>query len=310
MRTLGLLHMRGVLGVLLRQAREGAGLSLRQLESRSGVSNSEISKLESGSQDCRLESFARISAALGIPSGRLLDAVLFVDFAAYAVRINAHPSFLKITSRQADLRELLAANIAIIAAFAVQLVLSARPMDVAASVDYPGAPLRDSFHKFASQLENVMTGIDRQLLLRRFDEHPIETLAALKVFDWEALHHLIGFLISEKSADATKRKAWLGKIGLPPDSPIWFPVIDIPRLLGQRKDLTNAESSINFAPVKAQLPNLLEELKHATAAPGKKTELAKFLGAPLASVSRWLSGEREPGGETVLKMQAWLKRPT
>lgn len=74
--------------------------------------------------------------------------------------------------------------------------------------------------------------------------------------------------------------------------------------------LTHTATAVTSVDVKAQLPILLEDLRQATAAPGKKTELAKFLGAPLASVSRWLAGEREPGGETVLKMQAWLKRQT
>ena len=74
--------------------------------------------------------------------------------------------------------------------------------------------------------------------------------------------------------------------------------------------LTDTETSDLLAGnVKAQLPSLLEQLRKATAEPGKKTALAKFLRAPLASVSRWLSEKREPGGETVLQMQAWLKRP-
>lgn len=76
------------------------------------------------------------------------------------------------------------------------------------------------------------------------------------------------------------------------------------------KELTESETHDSIGGnVKAQLPSLLEQLRKATAEPGQKTALAKFLGAPLASVSRWLSGEREPGGETVLQMQAWLKRP-
>ncbi len=97
---------------------------------------------------------------------------------------------------------------------------------------------------------------------------------------------------------------------------------DNPKLRGHEcsggrdnESLTQAETSSSVGSVKSQLPNLLEELKKATAEPGKKTALAEFLSkvsgraVPLASVSRWLSGEREPGGEIVLQMQAWLKRP-
>jgi hypothetical protein len=74
------------------------------------------------------------------------------------------------------------------------------------------------------------------------------------------------------------------------------------------KDLTESETAPKHGgDVKAQLPELLERLKKATAQPGKKTALAKFLKAPLASVSRWLSGEREPGGEVTLKLLRWCE---
>jgi hypothetical protein len=60
--------------------------------------------------------------------------------------------------------------------------------------------------------------------------------------------------------------------------------------------------------VKSQLKNLLADLNRLTKESGKKTELAEFLGAPLTSVSRWLSGEREPGGETTLRLFHWVKQ--
>ena len=78
---------------------------------------------------------------------------------------------------------------------------------------------------------------------------------------------------------------------------------------GGKNVLTEAETSSKDVPVKAQLPSLLERLKKATAATGKKTELAEFLKpkVPLASVSRWLSGEREPGGEVTLQLLYWVE---
>ena len=76
----------------------------------------------------------------------------------------------------------------------------------------------------------------------------------------------------------------------------------------QKKELTDAATSSKTFPVKTQLPGLLERLKKATATPGKKTELAGFLKAPLASVSRWLAGEREPGGEVALQLLRWVEQ--
>ena len=76
-----------------------------------------------------------------------------------------------------------------------------------------------------------------------------------------------------------------------------------------KKKLTNAESGSKTNVVKSQLPNLIERLKKATAKSGKKSELANALKpkVPLASVSRWLSGEREPGGEVALQLLTWVE---
>jgi transcriptional regulator with XRE-family HTH domain len=76
----------------------------------------------------------------------------------------------------------------------------------------------------------------------------------------------------------------------------------------QKKDLTEAETCLKHDDVKAQLPSLLERLKKATQESGQKSALAKFLGVPLASVSRWLSGEREPGGEIALRLLHWVEK--
>lgn len=73
-------------------------------------------------------------------------------------------------------------------------------------------------------------------------------------------------------------------------------------------ELTDTETLPSVADVKPKLPSLLERLKKATAETGKKSELAEFLKAPLASVSRWLSGEREPGGEVALQMLHWVEQ--
>jgi DNA-binding transcriptional regulator YiaG len=83
---------------------------------------------------------------------------------------------------------------------------------------------------------------------------------------------------------------------------------DMPEGIPQKKDLTDTETIATTSDVKAQLPKLLERLKKASSASGKKSELANFLGVPLASVSRWLSGEREPGGEITLKMFHWVEQ--
>jgi transcriptional regulator with XRE-family HTH domain len=77
----------------------------------------------------------------------------------------------------------------------------------------------------------------------------------------------------------------------------------------KKNQLTCVDVSVNMSVVKSQLKALLADINRITQEPGKKTKLAEFLGAPLASVSRWLSGDREPGGETALRMRYWANHP-
>ncbi len=63
----------------------------------------------------------------------------------------------------------------------------------------------------------------------------------------------------------------------------------------------------NSLPGEPQLPGLLERLRQATAAPGCKTELSAWLGVPPASLSQWLAGTREPGGEYALRLLRWVQ---
>jgi len=75
----------------------------------------------------------------------------------------------------------------------------------------------------------------------------------------------------------------------------------------QNSGLPNVTESVKRPDVKPHLPNLLDRLREATKERGKKSALAEYLGVPLASVSQWLSGEREPGGETTLRLLKWVE---
>ena len=77
----------------------------------------------------------------------------------------------------------------------------------------------------------------------------------------------------------------------------------------RKQDLTDAANINKEEAGKAQLPGLMEKVKKRTEKQGAKSALAKFLGVPLASLSRWLSGEREPGGEMTLRLLHWAEPP-
>jgi transcriptional regulator with XRE-family HTH domain len=78
--------------------------------------------------------------------------------------------------------------------------------------------------------------------------------------------------------------------------------------------LTDTSTYANLVSVKQQMPSLLERLNQATKDTGKMSALADYLGVqtkrkvPLASVSRWLSGKREPGGEITLLLERWVEK--
>jgi transcriptional regulator with XRE-family HTH domain len=75
----------------------------------------------------------------------------------------------------------------------------------------------------------------------------------------------------------------------------------------KKKMFTDVPTSGMLPSVKSRLDSLLAELNRLTKERGMKTNLADYLGVPLASVSRWLSGDIEPGGETTLRMLQWVK---
>ena len=74
------------------------------------------------------------------------------------------------------------------------------------------------------------------------------------------------------------------------------------------KALTVGAVELTTSPVKAILPTLLERLRRATSERGQKTELATWLGVPRQSLNDWLSGRKEPSGETTLRLQHWVEQ--
>jgi hypothetical protein len=78
-----------------------------------------------------------------------------------------------------------------------------------------------------------------------------------------------------------------------------------------KEGLTDSATSGNLEAVNNQWPLLKRRLQKATAAPGSKSKLAKFLKVELSRVSQWLSdasSAREPGAEYALEMLHWVQQ--
>ena len=78
--------------------------------------------------------------------------------------------------------------------------------------------------------------------------------------------------------------------------------------IAEKNLLTNVTVTGKVSPVKSTMANLLDRLNKATSQRGMKSKLAKVMGVPLANVSQWLSGAREPGGETTLRLLHWVEQ--
>jgi len=101
---------------------------------------------------------------------------------------------------------------------------------------------------------------------------------------------------------------WLRKIFSIASAPssASFPTIPS-RQPGENKLTQDAfKSTTDF--VKPVLPKLIQRLQRATEAHGSKSELAAWLGVPRQSVTDWLSGRKEPGGETTLRLLHWVEQ--
>jgi transcriptional regulator with XRE-family HTH domain len=75
----------------------------------------------------------------------------------------------------------------------------------------------------------------------------------------------------------------------------------------QKKGVDNLPHSVNSKRM-SNMEVLLGRLKRAVGAPGKRTELAKFMGVAPPRISEWLSGEREPSGEYTLMLLNWVEQ--
>lgn len=62
-------------GANLRSLRTAAGLSQQELGDRASLHMTEISRLERGLRDPRLETVARLATALGLPAGALVEGI-------------------------------------------------------------------------------------------------------------------------------------------------------------------------------------------------------------------------------------------
>lgn len=289
-------------------------MTLRDLERASGVSNSEISKIESGSQDCRLESFVKISIALGIPFGRLLDDLVLPDFPGYSDRILTETLLLDVTASCVELRPAFALNMGMIAAWAAHLIQCGHPILRARRVVYYSEALYRSFESFARFLDALEDFAARREMLSELSVRPGEWLLKRGIGGGELFVDMAKRLLGEDGRPLVLDGSALALLGIRSTSLLWFPFF--PQEFNQPACPAPAFGSIikidetkqvaDNSLVSLTWKELKRRLKKVTAERGKKAAAADFAGVDRSNMNRWLDDDQEPGAEAAFRLLEWV----
>jgi transcriptional regulator with XRE-family HTH domain len=72
--------------------------------------------------------------------------------------------------------------------------------------------------------------------------------------------------------------------------------------------LTSKAEKLSSADMQPAMPKLLERLRRATEERGRKVKLAAWMRVHPQCITDWLSGRKEPGGETTLRLLHWVQQ--
>lgn len=298
---------------LLRWLRERRGLSQRALAALTGIAHSEIQRIESNQQECRVSSLVRICSALDVPAGWVLDVMVQSNIALFHRKVLNDPGFsvliesLQIIDKTSEKAAASLLSQACILA-AILLRVSA-PLRRAAFHNYPTEDWRDRFLSFAQRLESNTKAHDRARSLRLLREQPVAQLQRLG-------------LLSRSSLDPKEQGLGLSKMErreLSFGGELWSLTFkEIEFLWGlspddKKQSLTDTSEqprSIGDVKIASQWPELKKRLQKATEEIGAKPALAKVLNVDPTQISQWLSeskSAREPGGDYALRLLKWVE---
>lgn len=285
-------------------------LSVRRLARSSGVSHSQILRIESGEFECLSSSLVQICGALGLPFGEMLERCTVADLEFYSGAVEAELAGIvkEDTERKRALIDLVFG-----ASVALSYILRAsNPVAVAKELIYPSGEIATKFRRFAEHITTQpLDAGQRFIFLNRLRSRPAETLR--EFFEFPSKKEIAAHVAVSRKKEPMPGFPWRPE-RLAPSLAVWNASIAEEFYSGKKVLTDTATFGIPVA-VKHQMPNLLSRLNKATQEAGKMSALAAFLSkasgkkVPLASVSRWLSGKREPGGEIALQMLYWVEHP-
>lgn len=167
-------------GAFLRRLRKDRGYSLARLETLSGVSDSEIHRVETGQQDCAIQSLVRLCAALGTTPGYILDRSMKTSRTEIHKRILADSDFGAIKkgltfATPVGLASFEDALVCACQAFSILLRCS-DPVSYRRNLQFPLAEWERGFTDFAARIAAIGEGVDRASMMHGLLTNPIREL--------------------------------------------------------------------------------------------------------------------------------------
>lgn len=312
----GLKFKPGHFSACIREARLRLGWTLKEASERTGISPSEIYKIENGNRECRLESLAHICAALGIPAGRLLDEITASEIDR-ATDLSASPSFQSLVDRcsikDPGVAAAVAQNLRSCCGFGIQLLRCSCAARLARKVDYHGVlDLKTRFVAYAVRVDRIESSMERLEMVARINKDPVGFL-----IDYDLLSEEFIAAIAGAPPVPVFLGAGMKVFGKPDTIPtghsIWVPTIPRSDAGGEMRagireasGLDNWKVSSDNSAVRYTWDNLRGRLANAAAKPGKKTAAADFVGVDQSNITRWIKDEREPGAEAAFRLLEWV----
>jgi transcriptional regulator with XRE-family HTH domain len=199
-------------GPWLRWLRTDRGLSLRTLEMFSGVDDAEIHRIETGQQECRIETLLRLCGPLGVAPGWILDRVESSSIAAFYQCVLADTAFDdlvdRLNAKAEELRKSLAQNLASACTLAAILIRSSLPESRAKIVSFPHPDWEVAFFAFAKRLSTLEASVDRASILHSLWNSPARALANNNLLPEAPLKEQIEDFGRPKARRKSQSHAW------------------------------------------------------------------------------------------------------
>lgn len=310
------------IGQVLRAARLAARISFRDLARESGISMTQLQRMEEGKTDYALTRFIRICFALGLPPGDVMERAYLVSATKPRVDVSGDNDVME-ALHAARLSGVEAQKaLATIGNFAghlhwvvIHTLVSSRPAFTRAAASSPSAACHEALLKFGDMVEECSSS-ERLEMVRSLKIRPLDKLKSLGLITPQTIADVIAMgdislpglrpsrtltrtLIAAASAGEDARIS-MGKVGF--HTPGWLASND-----SKRNEVDNISASLNILAVPETLEEIIAKVKVKSAPRGTKSALARELHVAPQQINDWLTGRSKPSAEKALVLLAWVK---